>query len=237
MKKILVLIGFLFLLFSLYPQFQQAKGQEEKIVALIHMLNNRSIEIEEWTLYTPYEPTYIPSSTNFQQLEKEIKSEYKLLTWEKNEQKDHHIKLVGTTSTKKINEKVSLILLKEGNRYKVLRSYTIGSKAVKLQDALEELEDIRENDRVYFTLRGTKMLSKKENINGEAKAILAELGAIPVETLQEEEFVSVSAFTKRWEHQLLTANRKKMNMQIGIRKNEEGIASMTIGSPIILEEY
>lgn len=80
----------------------------------------------------------------------------------------------------------------------------------------------------------TKQIS---NIEYAEKWIKA-LGAKTVEALDEETFVSVSAYNPAWSPVLKT-KENKMNVQVALRQEERlgGRTTVTIGTPIITTEY
>lgn len=70
-----------------------------------------------------------------------------------------------------------------------------------------------------------------------ALKILKDFSADPIESLQEEAFVSVSAYTGNWKNSIPEKN-KEMNIQIALRESRLGAATtVVIGTPIITSEY
>lgn len=79
------------------------------------------------------------------------------------------------------------------------------------------------------------------NIDGvlynQALKILKDFSADPIESLQEEAFVSVSAYTENWKNSIPEKN-KEMNIQIALRNHGLGASTtVVIGTPIITSEY
>lgn len=67
--------------------------------------------------------------------------------------------------------------------------------------------------------------------------ILKDFSADPIESLQEEAFVSVSAYTENWKNSIPEKN-KEMNIQIALRNQGLGASTtVVIGTPIITSEY
>lgn len=70
-----------------------------------------------------------------------------------------------------------------------------------------------------------------------ALKILKDFSANPIESLQEETFVSVSAYTENWKNSIPEKN-KEMNIQIALRNQGlGGSTTVVIGTPIITFEY
>ncbi|HHW35836.1 MAG TPA: YwmB family TATA-box binding protein [Bacillales bacterium] len=71
----------------------------------------------------------------------------------------------------------------------------------------------------------------------QALTILKDFSADPIESLQEEAFVSVSAYTENWKNSIPEKN-KEMNIQIALRESRLGASTtVVIGTPIITSEY
>lgn len=76
------------------------------------------------------------------------------------------------------------------------------------------------------------------NIKVIADNILGGFSAVTVEKLIESNFVSISAYKETWGDYLMTKNQKRFNLQLGLRKNQNAnVFDLTIGSPIITQEY
>lgn len=74
-------------------------------------------------------------------------------------------------------------------------------------------------------------------LKDEARKLMHKFDANFVEDMQEETFVSLSAYTTLWHSSLLT-NNKKMNLQIALRKQKvDDPITVMIGTPILTTEY
>lgn len=72
---------------------------------------------------------------------------------------------------------------------------------------------------------------------GKVFAVLQYLRAQQVERLQDETVLSVSAYTKRWQHAIRTGQHK-MNVQVATHVDPMGnVTRITAGTPIITAEY
>jgi hypothetical protein len=71
----------------------------------------------------------------------------------------------------------------------------------------------------------------------EIQDLLRAFNAKPVESLVEESFISVSAYTGLWKEALQT-KKQEMNLQIALRKTRMGgQTTIVVGTPIITSEY
>ena len=73
----------------------------------------------------------------------------------------------------------------------------------------------------------------------EAKTLLNRFSGKTVESLNEENFISLSAYTDNWDTKIPLGNEEFMNLHIAYRNSNEnsGITKVTIGTPIITSEY
>ncbi|WLR50697.1 YwmB family TATA-box binding protein [Bacillus tianshenii] len=70
-----------------------------------------------------------------------------------------------------------------------------------------------------------------------AKRILNHVSARPIERVEENGFISISAYSNDLS-QMISVENEKMNVQLGLRKQGlGGVISVTIGTPIITLEY
>lgn len=72
---------------------------------------------------------------------------------------------------------------------------------------------------------------------GKVFAVLQYFRAQPVERLQDETVLSVSAYTKQWQYSIRTG-QQKMNLQVATHVDPMGkVTRITAGTPIITAEY
>ncbi|PRX77121.1 TATA-box binding protein [Bacillus sp. V-88] len=88
----------------------------------------------------------------------------------------------------------------------------------------------------YYTLQ--RFVTKKLDMEESAKQILNDFQANYVEGLNEDEFLSISAYNSNWQSRIPSKNDKNLNLQLGFRY-DSGLnkTNITIGSPIIVTEY
>lgn len=93
------------------------------------------------------------------------------------------------------------------------------------------------NPQIFSCATGQTGGNIKNSLYNQALSIVKDFSANPIESLQEEAFVSVSAYTENWKNSIPEKN-KEMNIQIALRN--QGLGSTTtvvIGTPIITSEY
>ncbi|MFE4524247.1 YwmB family TATA-box binding protein [Cytobacillus firmus] len=236
MKKVIFSISIALSLMFFYSQVGQSK--EDNLLSIVNSLDDMNAKISEWSLYYKYDVNYSDSLSTFREHEANLKSKYPNFQWEENRIRDHHIIITGKLNGNITREQIVLTALKEGNRYKLLQTYSFTSE-IWSQDEYERLTNILENKHnLYFTVKSKLKPDQHQKLSDKANNILEKLSAQPVEQLVEENFVSVSAYKNSWENFLPTRNNEKMNLQLGLRNNQEDkLISIIIGSPIITIEY
>lgn len=240
MKKSLILIFIgLVLLFSFYGKYREVQAQEEKVISTVNTIKKAKGIISEWTIYYSKETELIKTIKEFRNIETSLKQEYPNFKWAEDDSKEHHIKITGSP-LENVNEKelITLTAYKSGEGYKVLQTYSYTGKKWSEKAYFDILQKLNNKKDIFFTVKAKLTDSGKRDLNEKANLLLDELSAVQVESLKEKDFVSISAFNDNWEYFLPTANHKKMNLQLALRKNvEESKINLTIGSPIITVEY
>ncbi|MFK4254619.1 YwmB family TATA-box binding protein, partial [Streptomyces angustmyceticus] len=97
--------------------------------------------------------------------------------------------------------------------------------------------NIDEKEEYYFTVKA--LMKKQENIEQISTLLVKKFSVKSIEKLVEDDFVSITAYNKSWENYLTSSKKNKFNVQFGIRTNKDlqNAYNLTIGSPIITEEY
>ncbi|OXS61497.1 hypothetical protein B1B00_09000 [Bacillus sp. DSM 27956] len=101
---------------------------------------------------------------------------------------------------------------------------------------LREIKLYTDVEEEYYTLQ--RFVTKKLDMEESAKQILNDFQANYVEGLNEDEFLSISAYNSNWQSRIPSKNDKNLNLQLGFRY-DSGLnkTNITIGSPIIVTEY
>ena len=159
------------------------------------------------------------------------------------ENEEHHYIAVGfkQIESKDIEMRVKVTAFLEGNKYKIYQSYEIKgdiwSNEVWEYINTNFTSEINEAD-VFYTLTGTMENKNGLEIRQEGNDLLSKFSGTFVEGLIEEDFVSLSAYSNLLDSQTLLVNNKKINLQLGLRKNQEdNVIDVTIGTPIITSGY
>lgn len=217
---------------------QAGQGKEDNLLYIVNSLDELNANISEWSIYYKYDVRYSDSLSTFREHEANLKNKYPNFQWVEKNVKDHHILITGKINGNNNREKIVITAIKEGNKYKILQTYSFTGENWSEDEYLKLTNHLDNKNNLYFTVKSKITPTQHQKLSDMANNILDKLSAKPVEQLAEENFVSVSAYKNSWDNYLPTKNKEKMNLQLGLRKNpDKKLISLTIGSPIITIEY
>ncbi|TDQ38724.1 YwmB family TATA-box binding protein [Aureibacillus halotolerans] len=94
-----------------------------------------------------------------------------------------------------------------------------------------------ENNDIFACLQGEVNDIIEGGLLEEVGSLLRSFNAVPIEMMNEQSFVAVSAYNELWSQQIETP-KGPMNLQVALRENEaEQSVDVTIGTPILTVEY
>ncbi|MEH7382671.1 YwmB family TATA-box binding protein [Bacillus sp. JJ1533] len=151
------------------------------------------------------------------------------------EENSHYVWQGNKTNEYGITESIKLKAYKSSGEYEIAITNEVkGSKLTKEQ--IQWVSETFEDSKTFYSLSGVMLSSNK--LREVAAGIIEDAEAEAVEQLHEEKFISISAYSKAFESELMTAEQEKINLQIGLRANlESNEIDVTIGTPIITTEY
>ncbi|MGO5014171.1 YwmB family TATA-box binding protein [Niallia sp. Sow4_A1] len=238
MKKTIIYITASVLLISLFFYFNyKVSGKEDKLLKTIVNLQSINADISQWSIYTKKEKKSNTSLNIYYQRESELKKKYQQFNWEVEKDKNHHIKLTGTLKDQNIQQLITLTAYNENDKYNILETYSYKSRDWNKEEYQNVLKSLDEKENYFFTVKA--LVRKKDNIKHISTLLLKKFTGNSIEKLVEDDFVSITAYNKSWKDYLTSNKKNKFNIQFGIRTNKElqDTYNLTIGSPIITEEY
>ncbi|WP_368503090.1 YwmB family TATA-box binding protein [Alkalihalophilus sp. As8PL] len=146
-------------------------------------------------------------------------------------------------------ERLSIYAYEQNGSYEIIHTYELNGTSTQALGE-RELHELLEERRTLFSLQDSPVYSQVTSVRAEdseyvepslmeqARAMISTLGAKEIESLNEETFVSVSAYNDVWTDAIVT-NGNKMNLQVALRSGDTmGTGTtVTIGTPIITTEY
>lgn len=222
------------------------KDPTYELKKIFEVVDEQNIDVDGWQLYSRKQLN--SHSTLDKALEQvmEITKQNSSFSW--NSPNENEVKRVykGTLEHPFMTETISIVLTTHNQEYLTYLIYEVnGTKTIRNSWELSSFEiknrlsDLFRGDSKIFTCV-TGNVNDKLNLDlyNKADEIIKSLSAITVEELNEETFISLSAYTELWDTKIET-NHKKMNLQVALRKADGlgGKTTITIGTPIITTEY
>jgi len=213
-----------------------------ELMQITEIAKQHNIEIDKWSMYIKEPITEYTNTIDINKRIKEIKSVEREFKWTKTQFKEGHYKIIGEreSSNLDINEKILIIYFPLKDKYNLSITYDIkGSNwdKKKWSNISTLYKSKIENGSVYYTVEGTTRIN--EPIYEEATNLLKSFSGEKLQSLNEKNFVSVSAYTDRWNTKLPLGNNQFMNLHIVYRNSNDSNENIkvTIGTPIITSEY
>ncbi|RAK20423.1 TATA-box binding protein [Anoxybacillus vitaminiphilus] len=224
----------------------KAKGKEPftEIKTMARVLQQNGAKIEEWVIYTREYSQTVKDHATFLHKANELKEKHHQFQW--TVKKDNDIwKATGLYEHSSVKETIQLVMTvtnKKPQTYILYEAKGFGwsdanSKAI-LEEIKQNLSKIFVKEPSLFScVKGEFSDKMKGVLFNKANHFLAEFQAKPFEALQEETFVSISAYTELWGNALPGKNQL-MNIQLALRNTGLGEkTTIVVGTPIITIEY
>ncbi|MBM7585274.1 hypothetical protein JOC86_001816 [Bacillus pakistanensis] len=226
-----------------YGNNTTAANQQLEIEKLVEAVEKSDGDIIEWSLYAR-ENLDFSTSKGFASYYENMRAKYPDFQWT-HTKSNEDIVIKGLQKHQDGEESIKLISTdKNGQKssYLIYEFRGSGWNSKKAQSVrkhfLPKLEEIFNGEPLIFScIEGEFSDTLDEVLSKRASKLLNDLGAKEVESLKEENFISISAYSKEFKHSVPTENNL-MNMQLGLR--DEGMGAKTtfvIGTPIITIEY
>jgi hypothetical protein len=244
-KKISVFLAiFITGLFVYHGSYvSNAQNNETTIEKIVHTLNKQHVSLTEVSLYAREEVKAVTDQKTFYSQAKSIKSNFRGFKWEVKRERDLW-KAIGTRKSEDVNEVILLTYAidEHSNAY---ISYHVTGQGLKEKNMTHFQNVFQTNyeknflsEPIIFSCATGEINDKMESVlSVEIQDLLRAFNAKPVESLVEESFTSVSAYTGLWKEALQT-KKQEMNLQIALRKTRMGgQTTIVVGTPIITSEY
>ncbi|MBF0705268.1 MULTISPECIES: YwmB family TATA-box binding protein [Bacillaceae] len=220
---------------------------EVKVTEMANVLLTHNYSIEGWSLYTREKVSFIQESLGYKGITSKLTERAPGFSWGDLVKNDGNVKVSGTRIDSKLGTKETLTLVSypENNRissYLIYKMEITGFSQEEWRTTYERFKAQKtqlypQETPVFTCFVGEKNDTMNIVLYNEADKLLGAFSASKVEEINEETFVSLSAYHEEWEEDLVT-NNKRMNIQIALRNTGIGGGiTATIGTPIITTEY
>jgi hypothetical protein len=240
-KKEIAIVAFtMFIIFTLVANHIGAEGNESKISRIAKGLEKQDVQIVDWSLYSKknVDKKTISEVKQIVDLHRQYNWTYK--------QDNDVFKAIGVfvNKEKNVSEKLQILTTLTNNHSNSYILYEVkgeGSQSNwnKVNEYFnnQSFDIFRENVTTFACVNGLIDDKIKVGLYQKSNDLLNEFEAKPVEHLQEQDFLSVSAKTPIWED-FIPTNNDEMNIQIAMRTDGMGDkTTVVIGTPIITSEY
>ncbi|NEU30394.1 hypothetical protein GN156_06315 [bacterium LRH843] len=246
-----VLIGFTFALLGYVVHVTgtelNVESYSQPLSKLTELANEEKLSLHEWQIRMRDERKEKITRKEFIKLTDSVAE--KLNGWElttvsnETEWKAHY-----TYTGQAMKESVQIFAypISQTNEFTYVITYeTVGTSASSLTTDTFEAVSLRTDTLglgsadVYVQIQATKHNQGVDDMSNldYANKWIALLNASPVEALIEDTFVSLSAYKPDWTP-FIETNEKRMNVQVALREKGMGAGTtVTIGTPIITNEY
>ncbi|WP_157800917.1 YwmB family TATA-box binding protein [Bacillus solitudinis] len=225
-----------------------AQETMDALPALVKLTESEGLDVQEWQLLARDVQGVIKNKASF--LQHVHNMSVKLSEFDFDEPdtstSEWQARAVLHHPTTKMVETIHIYAYPSNGELVLSYTYVIkGQSATSLESVeTQQLVADRRNvlnlkkTKVFSQIQSSYTLDESKPLNETASHLVSALGAVEIEELNEETFVSISAYTDEWEDYILTDD-KKMNVQVAIRQDiRMGYGTtVTIGTPIITTEY
>ncbi|MFD2216515.1 YwmB family TATA-box binding protein [Metabacillus endolithicus] len=248
MKSIKLTIVFLILLSFFYTnRAVNSQSNTNGLLELTEIVQKEKITLNSWKIYIMKPVKDVTSEKDIQREIERIQKDEEGYKWDisrdEGSEEQHYI-TVGykQIEPKEIEMRVKVTAFLVGNKYRIYHSYEIKGQTwnKELWDFINANfnNEVNGQNEVFYTLKGTMKEKNGFELREEGDLLLREFSGTFVEGLIEDDLVSLSAYTNLLESYTLRINEKKINLQIGLRKNQkDDLIDVTIGTPIITSGY
>jgi hypothetical protein len=238
----ILLIGFMGFMFGNSTIVAKNKADILTMIELIQ--HDRNVKLEDWSVYAREKNTEIRNEDDFDKAIQKMSKAFPHFQW-KIEKNDHEwkalseytnpgtglVESINLLATSKKTEPVSYIIYEvKGQSWEKRYSTFFGST---FKNRINDI--FRGNPTIFSCVKGVFNDNIEKVLTTESARLLDLFRAQEIESLDESNFISVSARTDLFDQSL---TKEQLNLQIALRT--EGLGGKTtfvVGTPIITFEY
>ncbi len=233
-----------------YAHVSQVNSKEASFMQstkdMFALAEAEDLAIQEWRIQVRGEQGFIASVKEFHQHVHNLSEQ--LTGWEMKETVDSDAnwtaQIVHRDPKSAATESIRIYAYPVNGEQVLTHTYELTGLSEKNRD-ISQLEEFINNRLEYFNLSNAQIITEltarteTEQLLTTARRYLASLGAVEVEGLAEETFVSISAYNDEWGDVITIKDESQMNVQVALRQEQRlGLGTtVTIGTPIITTEY
>ncbi|MDV2886463.1 hypothetical protein BTR22_04035 [Alkalihalophilus pseudofirmus] len=251
----ILFFGFIFLLAG-YSYMQATTSHAHnnnlrEIESILDLAQQEELHVQGWQLRMRAGQGQVSDLESFKQYVHNLNSQF--TGWNVSDvhmsETDWSIEATRPSVLGDSQERLSIYAYEQHGSYEIIHTYELNGTSTKALGE-RELHELLEERKESFSLQDSPVYSQvravrpedseyvQPSLGDQARDFVEKLGATEIESLNEETFVSVSAYNDVWTDAIVT-NGHKMNLQVALRSGETmgSGTTVTIGTPIITTEY
>lgn len=217
---------------------------EQEIQTLASVLQDEDILITGWSLYARESLGNVNGQEDVKGLVEDLKAKLPNWTWTGGDGSNHG-EIIAVSKSSRLQEKIKIISTDTNGQvhtyilYEVRgQSWNKNTEAFFNKNLPSRIFDIfRGNATTFSCIEGVINDKINSALPVYKSKLLKAFNAKEIEGLEEESFISTSAFSPLFDKSL--SSEHDMNMQLGLRKTDRlgGKTTLVVGTPIITIEY
>lgn len=238
---IIIIIGFF--VFQIGNKTSIAKFEQD-LLTLVSVLQDEHILITEWSLYSRETLEDLTTEQERQQFVADLQKELPDWSWSEKQEADQYI-ITATPLSSNYTEEIKIVTTETMGQFLTYVMYEVkGQKWDQQSEAFvsnewqNRLLDIFTGKASTFScVKGEFSDKMDEALPIYMNGLLESFNAKEIEALEEDNFVSTSAFSPLFSGTI--SKDHDMNLQLGLRKPDGmgGNTTLVVGTPIITIEY
>lgn len=242
-KHILLLIAIICFVIINIGNNSTLADHKHDLVTIASVFKDENIFINEWSLHAREKKENLLSKEDVKRFTNQLKSQFPAWEWQTRDSEKHwEAVAVYKNGTKMESIKISTPKNNFAETYVLYEVKGQGWNQQSENMLNQEIESrittiFRGNPTIFSCIQGEFNDKMNTTLPNKMEKILAAFQSTEIESLKEDSFVSVSSYSTKFQTSVET-NGKKMNLQLGMRKNEvNGLTTVVVGTPIITVEY
>ncbi|MCA1026332.1 MULTISPECIES: YwmB family TATA-box binding protein [Cytobacillus] len=249
MKKysfIFSIMGIVGLVWIIFGNHSDAASVEElSLIQIAQTVQDENILIQEWSVHARENLETLQTFAEVKAYTKEMKKSFTDWKWSVQKESQERYEVIGTLKKNDLTETIKILSTDTKNNVQTYVIYEAKGAGYKgsIQENMgnymkSQMSDIfTKKPNIFSCIIGHYDGNMRESMLEQMNGLLSTFNAKEIEALEEEQFISTSAYSPMFKESV-TTDGKDMNLQIGLRK--EGLGAKTtivIGTPIITIEY
>ena len=232
---VIIIISFIFS-FYMVSSINEKKENINELEDIYEVITKNNMTLHSWSAYSR-EELYVMNVTEVIELIDDTQKNKTDFVWSTEKiENDHHNKVVGTKNNQSLDERIVITSYEDRNKYKVNITYQVVGDEWN-SDIMNEISSNIKGSSIFYMIQGS-IEDNNKNLQDLAQDLVRDFSGEVKEGVEEDQFISVSAYNPRWDLSLPLNQNDKMNLQIGVRSVPySDNVDVTIGTPIITVEH